>query len=134
MWLMRNKRMSKAEAYDHARREFYQHRHLSEIRNRIAKEEALHVGAYFGKGPLEVGLELEDKAWESWKVWANQQIEAEASMRAQMFSGPQNEDAGVSDLSAAEYENAVTDFEAEPAIAPGQATQAAQRPPVPAHA
>lgn len=131
MWLMRNKRMSKASAYDQARREFYQYRHLNEIRNRIAKEEALHVGAYFGKGPLEVGIELEDKAWESWKAWANQQIEEEASMRAQMFSGPQNEDAGVSDLSTAEYENAISDFGAQPAIAPGQA---AQRQGVPAHA
>ncbi|KAJ4336971.1 mitochondrial ribosomal small subunit component [Didymella glomerata] len=131
MWLMRNKRISKAEAYDQARREFYKHRHLDEIRNRIAKEEAMHVGAYFAKGPLEVGVELEDKAWESWKAWANQQIEEEASMRAQMFSGPQNEDAGVSDLSAAEYENAILESDAQPAIAPGQA---AQRQAVPAHA
>jgi small subunit ribosomal protein S23 len=128
---MRNKRISKAEAYDQARREFYKHRHLDEIRNRIAKEEAMHVGAYFAKGPLEVGVELEDKAWESWKAWANQQIEEEASMRAQMFSGPQNEDAGVSDLSAAEYENAILESDAQPAIAPGQA---AQRQAVPAHA
>lgn len=131
MWLMQNKRMSKAAAYDQARREFYHHRHLNEIRARIAKEEAMHVGAYFGKGPLEVGVELEDKAWESWKAWANQQIEEEASMRAQMFSGPQNEDAGVSDLSTAEFENAVTEFDSQAAITP---TTAAPRGGVPAHA
>lgn len=131
MWLMQHKRYSKAAAYDQARREFYRYRHLNEIRTRIAKEEAMHVGAYFGKGPLEIGAELEDQAWESWKAWANQQIEEEASMRAQMFSGPQNEDAGVSALSTAEYENELTASDAEPAIAPGQAA-AKGRVPAPA--
>ncbi|KAG9199845.1 hypothetical protein B5807_03855 [Epicoccum nigrum] len=130
MWLMKNRGKSKAAAYDQARREFYHHRHLNEIRTRIAKEEAMHVGAYFGKGPLEVGMELENKAWEDWKAWANQQIEEEQSVRAQMFSGPQNEDAGVSALSDAEYDNALTE------LAPMQAntpSSAAPRGGVPAH-
>ena len=87
---MKHKGLSKPRAYDEARREFYRHRHLEEIRRRIAKEEALHVGAYFGKGPLEIGMELEDKAFENWKTWAAQQIEDEQQMRAQLFSGPQN--------------------------------------------
>ena len=81
---MKNRGRSKAAAYDQARREFYHYRHLDEIRTRIAREEAMHVGAYFGKGPLEVGMELENKAWEDWKAWANQQIEEEQSVRAQM--------------------------------------------------
>lgn len=123
--------MSKASAYDQARREFYHHRHLNEIRSRIAREEAMHVGAYFGKGPLDVGMELEDRAWENWKAWANQQIEEEQSMRAQMFSGPQNEDAGVGDLSDAEYDNAVTEL--APAT-PNTPSSAAPRGRVPAHA
>lgn len=123
--------MSKAAAYDQARREFYHHRHLAEVRNRIAKEEALHVGAYFGKGPLEVGMELEDKAWENWKAWANQQIEDEQSMRAQMFSGPQNEDAGVNDLSDAEYDNAVAELAP---VAGNTPTAAIPKAGVPAHA
>ncbi|KAF2013664.1 mitochondrial ribosomal protein [Aaosphaeria arxii CBS 175.79] len=89
MWLMKNKSFSKARAYDEARQEFYKHRHLEDIRRRIAKEEALHVGAYFGKGPLEIGMELEDKSFENWKQWAETQIENEQAMRAQMFSGPQ---------------------------------------------
>ena len=130
MWLMKNRSKSKAAAYDQARREFYHHRHLNEIRTRIAKEEAMHVGAYFGKGPLEVGMELENKAWEDWKAWANQQIEEEQSVRAQMFSGPQNEDAGVSALSDAEYDNALTE------LAPMQAntpSSAAPKGGVPAH-
>jgi small subunit ribosomal protein S23 len=89
MWLMKHKGYSKPRAYDEARREFYKHRHLEDIRRRVAKEEALHVGAYFGKGPLEIGMELEDKSFENWKRWAAQQIEDEQQMRAQLFSGPQ---------------------------------------------
>jgi small subunit ribosomal protein S23 len=96
MWLMKHQNHTKASAYDLARREFYAHRHLSEIRSRIAKEEAQHVGAYFGKGPLEIGMELEDKSWESWKRWATVQIEDEQATRAQMFSGPQDEGAEMS--------------------------------------
>jgi small subunit ribosomal protein S23 len=109
MWLMKHAGHSKASAYDLARREFYAHRHRSEIRSRIAKEEAQHVGAYFGKGPLEVGMELEDKSWESWKRWANQQIEDEQAMRAQMFSGQQDEGAGA-DMSTGEYDLAVEEL------------------------
>jgi small subunit ribosomal protein S23 len=110
MWLMKYKALSKASAYDAARREFYAHRHLSEIRSRIAKEEAQHVGAYFGKGPLEIGMELEDRSWESWKRWANVQIEDEQAMRAQLFSGQQDEGQG-GDMSAAEYDSAVAELE-----------------------
>ncbi|KAJ4333051.1 mitochondrial ribosomal small subunit component, partial [Ascochyta clinopodiicola] len=134
LWLMKHRHMSKASAYDLARREFYQHRHLSEIRARIAKEEATHVGAYFGKGPLEVGMALEDRAWENWKAWANQQIEEEQSMRAQMFSGPQNEDAGVGALSTAEYENAVAELTPMAAATPNTPAPAAPRGGVVAHA
>lgn len=92
MWLMKHNKLSRPAAYDTARREFYQHRHLEDIRRRIAKEEAMHVGAYFGKGPLEIGMALEDKSWEGWKRWAAKQIEDEQQMRAQMFSGPQTSD------------------------------------------
>jgi small subunit ribosomal protein S23 len=111
MWLMKHKNLSKPSAYDAARREFYAHRHLSEIRSRIAKEEAQHVGAYFGKGPLEIGMELEDRTWENWKRWAAVQIEDEQSMRAQMFSGQQEEGLGEgADMSTAEFDSAVEEL------------------------
>lgn len=110
MWLMKHENHSKASAYDIARREFYAHRHRAEIRARIAKEEAQHVGAYFGKGPLEVGMELEDKAWENWKKWANIQIEDQQAMRAQMFSGQQDEGLG-DNLSDGEYDSAIEELE-----------------------
>lgn len=110
MWLMKNRGRSKAAAYDQARREFYHYRHLDEIRTRIAREEAMHVGAYFGKGPLEVGMELEDKAWENWKSWATQQIEDEQAQRAQLFSGQQDEGFG-DEMSDGEYDSAIEELE-----------------------
>jgi small subunit ribosomal protein S23 len=109
---MKHASLSKASAYDTARREFYKHRHLSEIRSRIAKEEAQHVGAYFGKGPLEVGMELEDRAWEGWKTWATSQIEDEQAMRAQMMSGQQDETVGAgAEMTQPEYDNAVQEVQ-----------------------
>ena len=71
LWLMENKGMAKAAAYDEARKEFYLLRQREEIEQRIAVEEARMVGAYFGKSLVRVGLELEDKAYEKWKTWAD---------------------------------------------------------------
>src|SRR4051812_22651970 len=72
---MENAQMSKDEAYDQARKEFYAIRHREEIEQRIAVEEARMVGAYFGKSLLQVGNELEDKAYEKWKRWAGDEIQ-----------------------------------------------------------
>lgn len=108
MWLMKYKQLSKASAYDQARREFYKHRHLNEVRSRIAKEEALHVGAYFGKSVLEVGMELEDKAWENWKAWAEKEIDADQAMRAQIFSG--SEESAETELTTEEEDFALEEL------------------------
>ena len=110
MWLMKHASLSKASAYDLARREFYRHRHLSEIRSLIAKEDAHNVAAYFGKGPLEIGMELEDRQWENWKAWATKQIEDESAMRAQMFSGQQDEGASA-EMSSNEYDQAIEELQ-----------------------
>lgn len=110
LWLMKHKKLSKASAYDQARREFYKHRHFDEIQSRIAREEALHVGAYFGKGPIQVGMELEDRTWENWKRWATTQIEDEQAMRAQLFSGQADEGSGA-DMSEAEFDQAVDELQ-----------------------
>ncbi|KAF2491261.1 37S ribosomal protein Rsm25 [Lophium mytilinum] len=91
LWLMTNEFKTQSAAYDQARREFYHHRHLEEVGRRIAKEEALATGAYFGKGPLEVGMELEDKAYEQWKEWAAKQTEERKQQTAQMYTGPVEE-------------------------------------------
>ena len=133
MWLMKHKGLSKASAYDAARREFYARRHLSEVRTRIAKEEAQHVGAYFGKGPLEIGMELEDRTWENWKRWASVQIEEESAMRAQMFSGQQDEGAG-GEMSPAEYDTAVEELAGAGSLPNTPESRVVENARVPAHA
>jgi small subunit ribosomal protein S23 len=88
MYLMEHSNLTKEAAYDQARREFYYYRHLEDVERRIAKEEAFYTGAYFGKGALEVGMGLEDGAYENWKAWAAKQIEESKQARAQLYSGP----------------------------------------------
>ncbi|KAF2142375.1 uncharacterized protein K452DRAFT_358185 [Aplosporella prunicola CBS 121167] len=89
-WLMHNQGLSKASAYDQARKEFYRHRHMEDIERRIAHEEALHTGAYFSKSPLEVGMELEDKQFEEWKKWALKEVDVLRQAQAAMYSGIDN--------------------------------------------
>ncbi|KAK4213027.1 mitochondrial ribosomal protein S25-domain-containing protein [Rhypophila decipiens] len=74
LWLMENKNLSKQEAYDMARHEFYKLRQQDEIESRIAIEEARMVGGYFGKNRIQVGLEVEDMEFEHWKEWATKNI------------------------------------------------------------
>ena len=79
--------MTSNRAYDIARKEFYYFRQAEEIERRVAKEEALSTGAYFGKGVLEVGMELEDQAHEAWKKWALEQLEAIKLQKAGAYTG-----------------------------------------------
>ncbi|KAL2142811.1 hypothetical protein VTI28DRAFT_705 [Corynascus sepedonium] len=74
LWLMENRGLSKARAYDIVRKEFYKLRQQEQIERRIAVEEARMYGAYFGKTNLQVGMELEDAAYENWKKWATDEI------------------------------------------------------------
>lgn len=79
--------MSKRKAYDVARKEFYRLRQEEEIQKRVALEEAKHVGAYFGKSRLDVGMQLEDKEFENWKVWAGKETaNREAQFTAEIDS------------------------------------------------
>ncbi|KAK7732864.1 mitochondrial ribosomal small subunit component [Botryosphaeria dothidea] len=94
-WLMQHAGKDKASAYDQARKEFYEYRHREEIEQRIAKEEAQAVGAYFGKGPLEVGMGLENQAFEEWKVWAIKEIELQRQAQAAMYSGTETSTAAL---------------------------------------
>ncbi|KAK1659614.1 37S ribosomal protein Rsm25 [Colletotrichum godetiae] len=70
LWLMHNKKHPRAQAYDIARKEFYAARQEEEIEKRVAREEARHVGAYFGKNRLQIAQDLEDREFEVWKGWA----------------------------------------------------------------
>ena len=87
MWLMENQDLSKGEAYDKARKEFYERREREEVMRRVAREEALYTGAEFGKGALEVGMELEDKAFAEWKAWAENEVTVMRQVQGSAYSG-----------------------------------------------
>jgi small subunit ribosomal protein S23 len=70
MYLMREKKIPRVQAYDIARKEFYAYRHQQEVSQRVAREEALHVGAYFGASVQDIGAKLEDQTYEKWKAAA----------------------------------------------------------------
>lgn len=79
--------MTKTHAYDIARKEYYFHRHLEDVERRVAKEEAMHVGAWFGPGPLEISMQLENKIFNNWKTWALEQVEIENQRSASQYTG-----------------------------------------------
>ncbi|EFQ34841.1 37S ribosomal protein Rsm25 [Colletotrichum graminicola] len=76
LWLMQNAGLKRDQAYDVARKEFYALRQEEEIEKRVAREEARHVGAYFGKNRLQISMDLEDKEFETWKGWAGKRTAA----------------------------------------------------------
>lgn len=83
LWLMHNTDMTKDQAYDAARREFYALRQEEEIERRVAREEARYVGAYFGKNKLAISQDIEDQQFEHWKSWASTAVtQAEAARTA----------------------------------------------------
>lgn len=95
--------MTEEKAYDIVRREFYALRHAEDVERRIAKEEAMKVGAYFGKSFMQIGMELEDAQYESWKKWANRQIDsvrAEQDAAYTNFGATEEADADSSVLTA----------------------------------
>lgn len=87
--------MTPARAYDQARKEFYEVRLQQDIERRVAKEEAMATGAYFGKSTLQIGMELEDKIFEEWKAWASAEVIQQEQRRAAMYTGVDNEAAAL---------------------------------------
>ncbi|KAF7713194.1 Uncharacterized protein PECH_001692 [Penicillium ucsense] len=87
LWLLNNvPDMTKSNAYDIARREFYRLRLQEDIQRRVAAEEAEATGAQFGPSYLEVGMELENQQYEKWKAWAKTQAQL-FDQRAAALSG-----------------------------------------------
>lgn len=89
-WLMSKGGLTEAAAYDKARKELYRSRHAREVESRIAKEEARAYGAFFGKGPLEVGMELEDKQYANWMEWAKKENQAMAAQASNAYTGDED--------------------------------------------
>ncbi|CAK7215899.1 mitochondrial ribosomal small subunit component [Sporothrix bragantina] len=104
MYLMHSSGLTKDQAYDVARREFYKLRHLEEVEQRVAQEEARMVGAYFDKSPLQIGMELENKSYENWKEWAAIETAKFEAMRSKAYTsfGGKESETGASAGNAAE--------------------------------
>lgn len=79
--------LTKEAAYDKARKEHYEDRHQQEIEARVAHEEALATGAYFGKNAIEVGMELENAEFDRWKIWAQEQVTIMEQARSAAYTG-----------------------------------------------
>ncbi|KAB8611405.1 hypothetical protein FH972_025910 [Carpinus fangiana] len=79
--------LSTEAAYDQARKEFYEQRHFDEVERNVAREEAMSTGAYFDKGALEIGMELENAEFERWKTWAKSQVTLMEQARNSAYTG-----------------------------------------------
>ena len=95
---------SPASAYDIARKEFYRHRHYTETEVAVAREEALSTGAYFGKGALEVGMELEDAQFDRWAEWAVKESEAARQLAGSAYTGQEAQETALTDGGVGELE------------------------------
>ncbi|KAI8949298.1 mitochondrial ribosomal protein S25 [Xylaria longipes] len=106
LWMMHNvEGMTEEKAYDIVRREFYALRQEEDVERRIAKEEAMKVGAYFGMSSMQVSMELEDQQYENWKKWAGRQIsnvQSEKDAAYTNFGATEEADADSSDAIAEE--------------------------------
>jgi hypothetical protein len=93
LWLLHNvEGMTSTKAYDIARGEFYALRHEEDVERRVAKEEALSTGAYFGKSTLDIGMEMEDQAYEEWKAWAIKEVDAMERQKDAVYTNFDNPD------------------------------------------
>ncbi|ROW06848.1 hypothetical protein VMCG_03966 [Cytospora schulzeri] len=93
LWLMENtENLTKEQAYDIARKEFYNIRQQEDIQRRVAQEEARMVGGYFGKTRLQVSMELEDAMYEKWKKWAEGEALKLQAERESAYANFGNED------------------------------------------
>ena len=84
---MEHRQLSRSDAYDQARREFYGERMREEIEKRVAKEEATSTGAYFGRSMIGIGNDLEDQTFEKFRTWADKAVTAMDQARAAAYSG-----------------------------------------------
>ena len=108
LWLRHNEPgITSAQAYDKARKEFYDLRLQEDVERRVAKEEAMSTGAYFGRSALAIGMELEDKEYERWKEWATKEVVVAEQRQAAMYTGGVESGEMAVDANPAEYEAAV---------------------------
>lgn len=75
-----------SQAYDKARKEFYDIRRQEDIRRRIAAEEAEAMGAYFGPSILQWSMQIENKQYDDWEEWSRKTV-VEQMQRNAAFAG-----------------------------------------------
>lgn len=87
LWLLENvPYITLAQSYDIARKEFYALRRKEETRDRIAAEEARHMGARFGMSYNQVSMKIESGIYDDWEKWAREQL-VEQMSRTAAFEG-----------------------------------------------
>jgi len=84
---MNHNGLTKEKAYDQARKEHYEDRHMQEVEARVAREEAMATGAYFGKTAIQVGMHLESREFNKWKKWAQQQVTIMEQAKSAAYTG-----------------------------------------------
>ena len=70
----------------------------------MAKEEALSTGAFFHIGPLEVGMKLEDRAYENWREWAMSEVEALKQLQSSAYTSMEEESSALEITEPAQQE------------------------------
>ena len=75
-----------SEAYDIARKKFYDIRRKEDIQRRIAAEEAEATGAYFGPSALQLSMQIENKQYDDWEEWSKKTV-IEQMQRNAAFAG-----------------------------------------------
>jgi small subunit ribosomal protein S23 len=87
LWLLQNvPDITIPQAYDIARKEFYTLRRREELRDRVAAEEARHMGAKFGKSQMEISMGIENAMYNDWEKWSRQVV-FEQTSRVAAFEG-----------------------------------------------
>ena len=86
-----------AQAYDIARKEFYALRRREETRNRIAAEEAQHMGARFGMSWNKVGIKIEGGVYNEWEAWGRERLIEQLAKNAALAGNPQAAEEQASD-------------------------------------
>ena len=100
--------MTKSNAYDIARREFYRLRLREDVERRVAAEEAQAYGAEFGPSFLDIGMKLEDVQYDKWVEWARATAQVQDQRQAALSGAPElAEEKSVTETEADEAESSL---------------------------
>ncbi|KAI9706251.1 MAG: mitochondrial ribosomal small subunit component [Bogoriella megaspora] len=84
--------LSHAQAYDLARKEFYDVRFRQDIERRVAAEEAQSTGGWSGPGPNEIAMKLEDLKFDDWREWAAKEVQRTKQQEGSLITSLDDEE------------------------------------------